>query len=106
MNALLRLYPFPDALDGSNATIAVGGQSTHGCSMQELRHDVRAMLQDAMLFNGTLRSNICGPVDDVTDDELWRLLARVSLEDAVRRLPKVCGVRCELTLAQLSTLVL
>ena len=45
------------------------------------------MLQDPVLFSGTLRVNL-DPFDSHTDDEIWVALETSYLKDFVRNLPR------------------
>ena len=79
--ALLRLY----SCEGS---IRLGDFQWAGHRARDVRCSVRALLQDAVLFSGTVRENLCGP-HTYSDAALWDALRRVRMEDAIQRLPKV-----------------
>jgi hypothetical protein len=60
MMALLRMYPFPTSLPVASGTgtagrasgsegVVLGGAATASMPLQQLRHSMRAMLQDAVL---------------------------------------------------------
>lgn len=82
--ALLRLYP-------TSGTILFDGVDGANIPLAELRRArVRTVLQDSVLFDGTVRSNLCAGAPRgaaLSDDDLWRVLRRLSLHDLVAALP-------------------
>jgi len=52
-----------------------------------LRRTVGMVTQDGHLFHDTMRANLAFARPGVGDDEIWEVLRRARLEDAVRSLP-------------------
>lgn len=54
----------------------------------KLRRQFAVMLQDTHLFAGSVRDNLCPPDKERSDEEIWRALRDVALEDMVKDLPR------------------
>ncbi len=52
-----------------------------------LRQQFAVMLQDTHLFAASVRENLCPPDKTLGDEEIWRALADVALEDMIKDLP-------------------
>ena len=106
LQALLRMYGY------ERGDVRVHGASMGSMTVAAARRRVIALLQDATLFAASVRENLLGPRTPleaepdgrrrhwhglprggtrargvVSDDEVWRVLERVHVADAVRRMP-------------------
>eukprot|EP00794_Sanderia_malayensis_P016216 gene16216-17849_t len=71
-------------------TIRIDGVSTSDIALNDLRNNMSVILQDPVLFMGTLRINI-DPFNKFNDSEIWEVLEEVQLKDAVFKLEnKLC----------------
>ena len=77
------VYRFVDIVGGE---ILLDGKSIHHVPLKRVRKSLAVIPQDPALFMGTLRSNI-DRYRQVSDDDVWRVLKKVSLENFVRDLP-------------------
>jgi len=86
ITACLRLYPL------ARGQIFVHGQNASSMSLTELRGMVRVLLQDPIIFSGTVRSNIfvsrsLAAADAILDDAIfWKALEAAGLAEFVRSL--------------------
>src|SRR3989344_2660940 len=76
------VYRFVEIESGD---ILMSGHSIQRLPLETLRKNLAVIPQDPNLFMGTLRSNI-DRYNEVTDDEIWSVLKKVSLDVFVRRL--------------------
>ncbi len=77
------VYRFVDIVSGE---ILLDNQSIHQIPLKLVRKQLAVIPQDPTLFMGTLRSNI-DRYRHVTDDLVWGVLKKVSLDEFVRELP-------------------
>ncbi|KAF9438945.1 hypothetical protein BGZ76_002608 [Entomortierella beljakovae] len=68
-------------MEPASGSIAVDGIDITKIGLQDLRSRLTIIPQDAVLFNGTIRSNL-DPFHEHTDYELWEALRRVHLVKA------------------------
>ena len=84
--SLVQLIPrFYDITDG---TLTVFGHNVGEYDLDSLRHAVRVVPQKAVLFAGTIRSNLLFGNPNATDEELWSALEKSCAADFVRALPE------------------
>ena len=77
------VYRFVDIAEGE---ILLDGESIHQIPLKRVRKSLAVIPQDPALFMGTLRSNI-DRYNQVSDEEVWQVLKKVSLETFVSALP-------------------
>lgn len=81
-SSLINLIPrFYDATAG---TITLFGKSVKDYSKNELRDLVGVVMQKALLFKGTIRSNLQLGNETATDEELWQALAIAQSDNFVK----------------------
>lgn len=68
VNLIPRLY------DASDGEVDIGGHNVKDYSLQALRNDIGVVLQNNVLFTGTIRSNVIWGKKDATDEEIWSAL--------------------------------
>ncbi len=84
--SLVQLLPrFYDITGGS---LSVFGHEVREYDVDSLRSAVRIVPQKAVLFSGTVRSNLLWGKPDATDEELWDALERACAADFIRALPE------------------
>ncbi len=77
------VYRFVDIVSGE---ILLDNKSIHQIPLKRVRKSLAVIPQDPTLFMGTLRSNI-DRYKQVSDEEVWVVLKKVSLENFVKLLP-------------------
>ncbi|MBY0554615.1 ATP-binding cassette domain-containing protein [bacterium] len=77
------VYRFVDIVSGE---ILLDNKSIHQIPLKRVRKNLAVIPQDPALFMGTLRSNI-DRYNQVSDEEVWEVLKKVSLDEFVKELP-------------------
>ncbi|MFA5006265.1 MAG: ABC transporter ATP-binding protein [Candidatus Izemoplasmatales bacterium] len=88
MSLLLRFYDFKDCDMGS---IRIDGEDITTHSKRSFRKHVGIVLQDPVLFKGTLADNVRFGVEGLTDEEVEATLVRIGGKKILDKLPE--GVR-------------
>lgn len=79
--SVINLIPrFYDATEG---TVLVNGRDVRTYRAEELREKIAIVPQKAVLFRGTVRSNLLWGNPDATDEELWEALERAQAKDFI-----------------------
>jgi subfamily B ATP-binding cassette protein MsbA len=83
---LVNLIPrFYDATEGR---IRVDGYDVRQVTQKSLRKQISIVSQEVVLFNDTVRNNICYGMTDVTDSQLQKALDAAYVHDFVAALPE------------------
>lgn len=77
VNLIARFY------DATAGTVAVDGADVRSCDPDALRQKIGIVPQKAVLFRGTVRSNLLWGRGDATDDELWQALDQAQAKEFV-----------------------
>ncbi|MDY3863196.1 MAG: ABC transporter ATP-binding protein, partial [Eubacteriales bacterium] len=77
VNLIARFY------DATAGTVAVDGADVRSCDPDALRQKIGIVPQKAVLFRGTVRSNLLWGRGDATDDELWQVLDQAQAKEFV-----------------------
>jgi ABC-type multidrug transport system fused ATPase/permease subunit len=81
-SSLVELIPrFYDATKGA---VRVNGKDVRTYPLVELRKAIGIVPQKAVLFSGTIRSNLLWGNENATDEELWEALRLAQAEEIVR----------------------
>ncbi|MBE6634380.1 MAG: ABC transporter ATP-binding protein [Ruminococcaceae bacterium] len=79
INLISRYY------DATSGTVTVNGRDVRSYSPTELREKIAVVPQKAMLFRGTVRSNLLWGNENATDEELWMALERACAKEFVMK---------------------
>lgn len=77
----------PRLYDVSAGSIEIGGVDVRELSFRDIRDAIGVVTQDGHMFHDSLRENLTFGQDDVTDDQVWRVLDQVRMEALIRSLP-------------------
>lgn len=77
VNLIARFY------DATAGTVAVDGVDVKARDPEKLREEIGIVPQKAVLFRGTVRSNLLWGRTDATDDELWAALEQAQAKSFV-----------------------
>ncbi|MBQ8310300.1 MAG: ABC transporter ATP-binding protein [Clostridia bacterium] len=81
--SLINLIPrFYDATEG---TVLVDGHDVASLDTEQLRASIALVPQKAVLFSGTVRSNLLWGKNDATDEELWAALSAAQAKDFIEK---------------------
>ena len=79
--SLVHLIPrFYDATIGE---VKINGQNVKDYSLEELRQKVGIVMQKAVLFQGTIRENLCWGKENATEQELYQALETAQAREVV-----------------------
>ncbi|KAI3406538.2 YCF1 [Candida oxycetoniae] len=78
----LALFRMIEAFGGD---IAIDDIKTDSIGLFDLRHKLSIIPQDSQVFEGTIKSNL-DPVDEFSDDQIWRALELSHLKDHVMKM--------------------
>lgn len=92
MNLLLRFYDLNDPLSGS---IYVDGVDIKTYSKRTYREHIGIVLQEPVMFKGTIASNIRFGKDDVSDEEIERIFKSIGGEKILNKFEK--GINQEIS---------
>lgn len=87
-NLIPRLY------EATKGQVKINGVNVKDVSQKELRHYIGFAPQQALLFSGTIRSNLKYGKPDATDEEMWHAL-EVAQAEFVKGLPDGLEARVE-----------
>lgn len=82
VNLLMRFY------DIDSGEILINRQNIKNISRDSLRKNVAIVLQDTVLFSGTVRDNLKYGNENVTEEQLERAIAMSRCRDMIKLLPK------------------
>ena len=81
VNLISRLY------DVSKGAVLVGGKDVREYDMEALRNQVSVVLQNNVLFSGSILDNLCWGDKDATDEECMRACRLACADEFIRRFP-------------------
>lgn len=68
--------------------LSIDGVDVRQWDLRRLRANIGVVLQESVLFDDTIRGNLCLGRTDFHDDRLWSALRAAHLEDAIKSLPQ------------------
>jgi subfamily B ATP-binding cassette protein MsbA len=77
----------PRFLDVSAGSVEIDGRDVRDWRLRSLRHNVSLVLQDTVLFRGTLWDNIAAGRPDATDEEIAGAAREAHVDEFADRLP-------------------
>ena len=77
----------PRLYDVDSGAVRVGGRDVREVTGDSLRRTVGMVTQDGHLFHDSVRANLAFARPGATDGQIWEVLRRARLEEAVRALP-------------------
>ena len=81
------VHLIPRFYDISSGSLKVDGVDVADQSLEKLRARVGIVLQKSVLFEGTIRSNLCWGKKDATEEEMWQALRIAQAEEVVKGKP-------------------
>ncbi len=87
----------PRLYDVANGTVRVGGKDVRQYALKTLRDQVAMVLQNTILFSGTIRENLRWGDPDATDEQLNRVLQEAQAKNFVDSLPDGLDTKIEQT---------
>ena len=78
----------PRFYDPSDGEVRIDGEDIRNYSVVSLREQISLVLQDSLLFSGTIRENIAFGRPGATDEEIIAAAINANVDDFVRRLPE------------------
>jgi subfamily B ATP-binding cassette protein MsbA len=84
-STLVNLIPrFYDVTEGS---VEIDGYDVRSVTQKSLRNQISIVSQEIVLFNDTIKRNICYGVDDVSDENLRKAIDAAYAHDFINSLP-------------------
>jgi subfamily B ATP-binding cassette protein MsbA len=78
----------PRFYDPTRGAVMIDGKDIRNFRVQSLREQMSLVLQDALLFRGTVRENIAFGRPDATDQEVAAAAAQAKADEFIQRLPQ------------------
>ncbi len=84
-STLINLIPrFYDVTEGS---VEIDGYDVRSVTQKSLRNQISVVSQEIVLFNDTIKRNICYGIDDVSDEKLFGAIEAAYAQDFINSLP-------------------
>src|SRR3979411_662736 len=77
----------PRLYDPSTGTVCIDGEDIRNYSVQSLREQISLVLQDSLLFSGTIRENISFGRRGASDEEIVAAAVTANADEFIQRLP-------------------
>jgi ATP-binding cassette subfamily B protein len=78
----------PRFYDPTGGVVLLDGKDIRNFQVQSLREQMSLVLQDALLFSGTVRENIAFGRADATDEEVVAAAVQANADEFIQRLPQ------------------
>ena len=82
------VHLIPRFYDATRGTVRIDGKDVKNYGMEELRDKIGMVMQKAVLFQGTIRENLCWGKPDATTEEMNRALEISQAREFVDTKPK------------------
>ncbi len=77
------VHLIPRFYDATSGEILINGKNVKEYSLEELRQKVGIVMQRAVLFQGTIRENLCWGKENATEEELYQALITAQAKEVV-----------------------
>jgi ABC-type multidrug transport system fused ATPase/permease subunit len=77
----------PRLYDPGEGTVYIDGQDIRGYTVESLRTQISLVLQDSLLFSGTIRDNIAFGCSNASDEEIIVAARTANADEFIQRLP-------------------
>ena len=77
----------PRFYDPSDGEVRIDGQDIRNYALQSLREQISLVLQDQLLFSGTIRENIAFGRPDASDEEIAAAAVTANADEFIQRFP-------------------
>lgn len=77
------VHLIPRFYDVTRGQVLIQGKDVRDYSLEELRRKVGIVMQKAVLFQGTIRENLCWGKEDAAEEELYRALDTAQAREVV-----------------------
>jgi len=77
------VHLIPRFYDATRGEVLINGRNVKEYSLEELRQKVGIVMQKAVLFQGTIRENLCWGKEDATEEELAEALGIAQAKEVV-----------------------
>ncbi len=78
----------PRLYDPTDGAVCIDGEDIRNYKLQSLREQVSLVLQDSLLFSGTIRENIAFGCPSASDEQIVAAAISANAEEFIRRLPE------------------
>lgn len=78
----------PRLYDPASGSISINGEDIRRYTVQSLRERISLVLQDSLLFSGTIRENIAFGRPDASEPDISRAASQAHAEEFILRLPE------------------
>ncbi len=89
------IHLLPRFYEAEKGTIAINGQDIRTLPVKALRNRIGIVMQEAVLFKGTIRNNLLWGKENATDDELWEALRIAQADEFVGNKEGVLDAKVE-----------
>jgi ATP-binding cassette subfamily B protein len=78
----------PRFYDPTRGEVRIDGQDIRNYALQSLREQISLVLQDSLLFNGSIRENIAFGCPDASDEQIAAAAVTANADEFIQRLPE------------------
>ena len=74
-------------LRATNGVVAIDGKPIEYLDLSSYRHHLSVVPQNCILFSGTIRDNILYGIEDVTEEQLQKVVDQANISEFIKELP-------------------
>jgi ATP-binding cassette subfamily B protein len=78
----------PRFYDPTRGEVRIDGQDIRNYALQSLREQISLVLQDSLLFNGSIRENIAFGCPGASDEQIFAAAVTANADEFIQRLPE------------------